>query len=281
MLVTMKEILDKANIENYAVAAPNIWSEIDCRACIDAAIELNAPLIIDIAFIANPNIPRLGQIAIEMAKEAPIPIAVNLDHGADLNQVMIAIQTGFTSVMIDRSSESLEKNVKDTKEIVKIAHSLNITVEAELGHVGYANQYEIDRNAALTSPEIAFEFVKETNVDCLAVAIGTAHGAYPKDLQPQIDFKRLEEIKKVLPIPLVLHGSSGTHIEDLRKVCQRGINKVNIANDLCQAVSYEVQHTNLEGNNAYNFYDVVYTSIKNKLKEMINVYGSRDKGGIL
>lgn len=148
-----------------------------------------------------------------------------------------------------------------------------------MGHVGYANQYETDRNAALTSPEIAYEFVKATNVDCLAVAIGTAHGAYPKNMQPYIDFERLDEIKSVLPIPLVLHGSSGTNIEDLRKVCQKGINKVNIANDLCQAVSYGVQHTNLEGNNAYNFYDVVYTSIKNKLKEMIIIYGSNNKEG--
>lgn len=274
MLVTMKEILDRANSHNYAVAAPNIWTEVDCRACIDAAEELNAPLIIDIAFAANPNMKRLGHIAVEMAKESSVPVAVNLDHGADLEQVLLAIQAGFTSVMIDRSSETLEKNIEDTKKIVELAHTLGISVEAELGHVGMANQYETDGSSNLTSPEIAKQFVEQTGVDCLAVAIGTAHGAYAKGVKPYLDFQRLKEIKQAVNIPLVLHGSSGTDLKDLKTVCHNGINKVNIANDLCRAVSDAIQQANLEGNNAYFFYDFVYEAEKQKLKEMIQIYGS-------
>ncbi|MCF0112101.1 MAG: class II fructose-bisphosphate aldolase [Erysipelotrichaceae bacterium] len=277
MLVTMKSILDKASEGMYAVAAPNIWSEVDCRACIDAATELHAPLIIDVAYPANPNFVWLGQIAVKMAKEASIPVAVNLDHGADVSQVLQAVQAGFTSVMIDRSAYPYSRNVTDTKEIVKLAHALGMTVEAELGHVGMADRYEEDRNAALTSPETAKKFVEETGVDCLAVAIGTAHGAYAKGQAPYLDFDRLSQIKKAVGIPLVLHGSSGTDSEDLWKVCRMGINKVNIANDLCRAACDAAKAADFEGNKAYGFYDVTYSAVKEKLKEMIAVYGSVDK----
>lgn len=275
MLVTMKEILDKASLENYAVAAPNVWTELDARAVIAAAEEMNAPLIIDIAGVNNPDLILLGRICEYLAKKSTVPIAINLDHGSTKKQVMEAVRGGFTSIMYDRSSYSFEDNIKEVSEIVEFAHALGLSVEAELGHVGEAHQYSQD---ALTEVNLAKEFIERTHIDCLAIAIGTAHGAYPKGIKPQLDFERLIEIKKATNhFPLVLHGSSGTDKEELRKACQLGINKVNIANDLCQAAAKAAQSADFEGNKAYDFTHVVGEAVKNKLKEMIELYGSKNK----
>jgi len=278
MLVSMKEILYHANKNNYAVAAPNVITELDTRAFIEAAEELNAPLILDFAYGMHPDIYFLGKICIELAKQSRVPIALNFDHGADKKYILQAIQAGFTSVMVDRSSLPFEENVKEVKEIVDIAHALGVSVEAELGHVGQANNYETDRNAALTSVEEAVEFVNKTGVDCLAVAIGTAHGAYPKGFKPEIDFERLSQIKKALPnLPLVLHGSSGTDLCSLEKVCTMGINKVNIANDVCKGAVDALKEANLEGSGAYDVYRVAREGAKKVLIDMIKIYGSENK----
>lgn len=275
MLVTMKEILDKANAENYAVAAPNVWSELDARAVISAAQQMNAPLIIDIADIANPDLVLLGRICEYLANKVAIPIAIHLDHGTNKTQIMQAIKGGFTSVMYDCSDKDFETNIKEVKEIVEFAHALNITVEAELGHVGQANDYSHDY---LTDPNLAREFIERTQVDCLAVAIGTARGAYPPNVYPQLDFERLVKIKKATNhFPLVMHGSSGTDNDSLQKACRLGINKVNIANDLCKAAVYACQHTDLTGNNAYRITEIIEKAIEEKLKEMIKIYGSQNK----
>lgn len=278
MLVTMKEILDIASKENYGVAAPNIYSELDARAYIEAAEEMNSPLIIDFIYGANPDIDFIGSMVKKLANDSKVPVALNLDHCSKKKYAIAAIRAGFTSVMIDRSSKPFEDNAREVKEIVDIAHEVNVSVEAELGHVGSASQYADDRDAALTSPEEAVKYIEATGVDCLAVAIGTAHGAYPKGFTPYLDFDRLVEIKKATNnFPLVLHGSSGTKIEDLRKVCQLGINKINICNDLCRTAADTLQSADLQGGKAYDIYKIQRTAVKEKLKEMIEVYGSKDK----
>ena len=277
MLVTMQTILAKANEENYAVAAPNVSNELNARAAIEAAENMNAPLILDVAFRAADDIYFLGSELVRLAKEAKVPVAINLDHGRSLEEVVACIRAGFTSVMIDRSSYAYEENIKDTSEVVKIAHSVGVSVEAELGHVGRATSYEIDRNAALTDPNVALEFINRTGVDCLAVAIGTAHGAYPKGVKPQLDLELLKKIKEVTRFPLVMHGSSGTDVEDLRMACRSGINKVNINNDLCQAVVKAVKEAELEGNDAYGVFVTIKDAFRTKLEEMIEIYGSKDK----
>ena len=278
MLVTMKEILDRASKGNYAVGAPNVVCELDARAYIEAAEELNSPLILDVDYVANPDMETFGKILRQLAMQSSVPIAINLDHGADFTQVYAAIQAGFTSVMLDRSAEPDEKNIADCKYVVDVCHQLGITVEAEFGHVGQADNYEADR-PALTDPKAAVEFVKATCVDCLAVAIGTAHGAYPRGKKPYLDFDRLVEIKNALgqDFPLVLHGSSGTDIEDVRKVCAMGINKVNIANDLCRAACDAVLNGDFEGNKVYDIWEVAKQGTKKKMKQMIEVYGSVNK----
>jgi fructose-bisphosphate aldolase class II len=278
MLVTMKEILDRASTENYGVAAPNVDNELNARAAIEAAEEKNAPLILDVAYMAAPDIEFLGRELRALAQQSCVPIAINLDHGASLEQVMKCIHAGFTSVMIDRSAYPYEENIRDVSEVVKVAHACGVSVESELGHVGQATQYDVDRNAALTSPEQAVQYIADTGVDCLAVAIGTAHGAYPKNFVPYLDFDRLVEIKKATNhFPLVLHGSSGTKLEDLRKACTLGINKINVNNDLCQATVQALKEADFEGNKAYGVFMVARAAFKAKLEELIDVYGSTGK----
>ena len=240
--------------------------------------EMNAPLILDVGYASVTDLFFTGQMLRQLAMQSSIPIAINLDHGGAAAEIIQAIHAGFTSVMIDRSYLSFEENVAQVKELADIAHAAGLSVEAELGHVGQAAQYDVDRDAALTSAEDALKFIELTGVDCLAVAIGTAHGAYPEGFKPYLDFDRLVEIKKATnQFPLVLHGSSGTSNEQIEKACKLGINKVNIANDLCKAASIAVQSADLQGQNAYGVYDVLKEGAKAKLREMIQVYGSKDK----
>jgi len=279
MLVTMKEILQHAAKGKYAVAAPNVTCELDTRAYIEAAEELNAPIILDVEHWANPDIFYFGKMLRDLATQSSVPVAINLDHGGDMKQIYDAVHAGFTSIMIDRSACPDEENIKDTKYVVEIAHALNMSVEAELGHVGQADNYDHDRDAALTSVKDALNFIKETGVDALAVAIGTAHGAYPRGKKPYLDFERLTEIREAVgpDFPLVLHGSSGTDIEDVRKACTMGINKVNIANDLCRAAANAVLEADLEGNKVYDVWEIAKQGTKAKMKQMIEVYGSVGK----
>ena len=274
----MKEILDHASKENYAVAAPNVFSELDMRAYIEAAEELNSPIIINVHVAHNPDLYTMAKLAREFANQSFVPVAVNLDHGGKKEEILTAIRAGFTSVMIDRSSLSFEENASQTKEIVDVAHAVGVSVEAEFGHVGQADNAKEDTKKALTTPEEAKKFVEETNVDCLAVAIGTAHGSYPRGFTPYLDVERLIEIKKAVNgLPLVLHGSSGSDPEDLRKVCANGINKVNVANDLCKAAVKAIRETDLDGNKAYDVWYVARSAAKAKLKEFMELYGSVNK----
>ena len=152
MLVPMRNLLDKATIEGYGVVAPNVINECTARVCIEAAEELHAPLILDVGYVFHPDLVFLGRMLEEIAVRSSVPIAVNLDHGATYEQVMWALRAGFTSVMIDRSTASFEVNVRDTAEIVKAAHAVQVSVEAELGHVGDGCSY--GREACLyTDPD--------------------------------------------------------------------------------------------------------------------------------
>ena len=283
MLVSMKDILVRASKENYAVAAPNVGTELDARAAIEVAEEIKSPLILDVGYKANPDIVFYGQMLRQLAIQANVPVAINLDHGGSYEQCVNALQGGFTSVMIDRSAESFEKNVADTSEVVKLAHAAGASVEAELGHVGQASNAEEDTKSHLTEPEVAKDFIEKTGVDMLAVAIGTAHGAYPKGFVPKLDHERLAAIKEAVgqDFPLVLHGSSGTPEDELVKVCSHGINKVNIANDLCNAITAALNERHLEGQAAYEVWADITTAFKDKLRHMmVDVYGSANKAWV-
>ena len=176
MMIPMGELLAKAKKEGYGVAAPNVFNRETIEACFLAAKKLRAPIILDVA--AVHGIYECADIARYYEKQYPeVPFALNLDHGGAYEDIVKAIHAGFSSVMIDRSTCAYEKNVEEVKEIVKIAHAVGTSVEAELGHVGQGAEYEETRDAGLTKLEEALKYVEETGVDCLAVAVGTSHGS--------------------------------------------------------------------------------------------------------
>ncbi len=283
MLVTMKELLVRASAENYAIAAPNVGNACEVNAAVEAAEELDAPLILDVHFdnIGPTKVPYPREFADWMRMRcilSPVPIAINEDHGRSYITAIRNIQCGVTSVMADRSSLPLEENIAEVKKVCEAAHAAGISCEAELGHVGKTSNMSDEGDQidfVYTNVDEAKRFVEETDVDCLAVSIGTAHGAYPKGVVPQLDFDRLKAIKSILgqDYPLVLHGSSGTPIEQLYEACRMGINKVNIATDLSMAAMDNVMNSGGKG----NAFALATEGFKNKLKEMIKVYGSNGK----
>ncbi|MBU9734991.1 class II fructose-bisphosphate aldolase [Diplocloster agilis] len=275
MLVTMKEILDHANTENYGVAAPNFFCEVDARAALEAAEDLNAPIILDISYKNSMDIIFTGSYVLRLAEQAKVPVALNLDHGQNLTHAVTAIRAGFTSMMIDRSMLDFEENVRQVKKLVEIAHSVDMSVEAELGHVGKGERYQSKDCGKLTDPEDAKRFVEQTGVDCLAVSIGTAHGSYQGE--PRIDFERLSRIKERVAVPLVIHGASGTGRDKLAEACRLGINKVNINNDLLQAAYEEIIAHDMSGNGAYGLWKHLKNGYKQRLMEYIQLFGGAGK----
>lgn len=278
MLVSMKEILDRANQENYAVAAPVVQTEFNARTAIKCAEELNAPIILLVPLIFDYDVDLFGRYLKELAQSATVPVAINHDHGSDFPSAVECIRAGFSSIMVDRSELPFEENIAQVKELVKVAHAVGVSVEAELGHVGNASNYDTDRDAALTEPELAKKFIEETGIDCLAVAIGTAHGAYNKGQMPYLDYERLAEIKKVTNnFPLVLHGGSGTGDEGLAKVAKMGINKVNIGCELFASAIDAIENADTEGNGAYGFANIIEEGYGSRLKHFIRVLDSEGK----
>lgn len=235
MYESMKSMLWDANDRKFAVMAINCVNMEQARAIISAAEEECSPVIINISprqmkTHGTPEI--LAPMVKKMAKEVKVPVALNLDHGQEYDDIIRVIKAGFSSVMIDASACDYEENVRRTKLVASIAHEHGLSVEAELGHVGSAVEGDNGKLDFYTNPEMAKDFVSRTKADCLAVAIGTAHGSYPKNMIPKLDFQRLKELKEILKMPLVLHGGSGAGEENIRKAVELGINKINVCTDL-------------------------------------------------
>ena len=234
MLVTGKEILDKAHRENYAVGAFNINNMEILQAVIDAAEETQSPVIIQTSegAIKYAGMDYLAAMVHLAAKKTSVPVALHLDHGTTYETLISCIRNGWTSIMFDGSHFPLAENIEKTKEIVKICHACGVSVEAELGRLGgIEDNISVDeREARLTSPKEAVEFVEGTGVDYLAIAIGTAHGKYKGE--PKLDFERLQTIKGLVDIPIVLHGASGVPEESIIKATKLGVNKINIDTDI-------------------------------------------------
>lgn len=232
MLVSMKSILDRAKEGGYAVAAPNVCDQHTVLACLQAAEELNSPIILDFGERAG-DIFTFSKIALPLCRDGAVPVAVNLDHGGNFEIAMKAIRAGFTSVMVDHSALPYEENVRRVKEVTRIAHVSGVSVEAELGRLIERNRDSRDETLFLTDPQEARRYVEETGIDCLAVAIGTAHGMYKGT--PFLDLDRLARIRDAVDVPLVLHGGSFTGDENLHTAVKTGINKVNLATDVLNA----------------------------------------------
>ncbi len=232
MLVPMHPILKAATARKYGIAAPNVFSAESIATCFEAALELKAPMVIDVG--SGLDLELMVDVTKHYARRHPeVIVSLNLDHGKTFEMAVRAIRAGFSSVMVDRSQTPLEDNIRETAEIVKMAHAVGVSVEGEIGHVGLGVNYQSDRNDGLTTVEDAKEYVRRTGVDCLAIAIGTAHGHYAGT--PHLDFDRLVAIGKAVDVPLVLHGGSSTGEENLSRAVKLGISKVNLATDLMVA----------------------------------------------
>ncbi|MHC5228540.1 class II fructose-bisphosphate aldolase [Enterococcus sp. LJL99] len=234
MLVNSKQILSEAKKKKYAVPAPNFIDLDSARCYVQLAERRKLPLILPFAQAHEELLPleEAALIGKYLAKKATVPVALHLDHGQDVAFIHRAIELGFTSVMIDASTESFERNIQLSKEIAKYAHQFDVTVEAELGHVGAGENYESQSMTDSIYTEVAdvVTFVEQTNIDSLAVSIGTAHGTYKGT--PKLNFERLNEISEKVTIPLVLHGGSSSGDKNLAYCATHGISKINIFTDL-------------------------------------------------
>lgn len=240
MLVNLNDVLKPGS--GRAVGLFNTVNMELARGTIAAAEELGSPVVIGTAEVLLPYGPleELSWLLLPMAKRASVPVVVHLDHGLKYETCVKALELGFSSVMYDCSTDEYEENVRKVAEMAKIAHSYGATIEAELGHVGDNPASDSASVGTVpeefyTSPEQARDFVERTGVDALAVAVGTAHGAYK--FPPKLDFERITRIREATPVPLVLHGGSGLSDSDFREAVRRGIAKINIFTDVNAAAA--------------------------------------------
>lgn len=234
----MKGLLAVAHANNFAVPAFNTSSNMLLKGVIEASEEKRSPVIVaihpdELSFIR----PSFVKTVIDEAIKATVPVCIHLDHGSSLGHIMEAIQCGFTSVMIDASEYPLEENIKRSRQVVELAHSVNVSVEGELGTIGTTGpEAEAGSDVIIyVNPDEVETFVQATNVDSLAIAIGTSHGIYPKDKQPELKLDLLKEIRSRVDIPLVLHGGSANPDEEIAAAVKLGINKINISSDIKDA----------------------------------------------
>ncbi|MCP4178016.1 MAG: ketose 1,6-bisphosphate aldolase [bacterium] len=269
-LVNLNTVLADAYSKEYAVGAFNIASFEFLQAIRDTAVKHNSPVILNIAHVHFPfvDLDDFIPTILDIAKRSSVPMVLNLDHGLDIDAVMKAVRHGFTSVMFDGSRFSYEENISQTAEIVKLCHSLNVSVEGELGAVGGDEGGNLAGSAdekLFTNPSQAYDFVKRTGIDALAVAIGNSHGKYRGE--PKLDFKRLAQIKNKVQVPLVLHGGSGISEEDFRKAISLGIAKINFYTGMSQAALESFNSSMKNTNEKYN----EYLDIIKKMKDDVSV----------
>ncbi len=282
MLATLNDVLIPARKAHYGVGLFNTVNLEMARGVLAAAEKLRSPVIIGTAEVLLPYGPlqELADLLIPMAQRATVPVVVHYDHGLTFEQCLLALKYGFSSIMYDCSTAGYEDNVRSVKKITAIAHTFGATVEAELGHVGNAegvDNAEPDNLEALyTDPAQAKEFVTLTGVDALAIAVGTAHGAYK--LPPKLDFSRIEAIAALLPTPLVLHGGSGLTDVDFRTAIQSGISKVNIFTDINRAGADGIRKGLSEGKDSVTdltLYQIEAIQVATERKMML--FGSAGK----
>jgi len=235
MLVSYAEIVKNAHAQHYAVGAFNVLSVENVIGAIQAAEELNSPIILQLAEVQFPTAPieYMSPLLIAAAKSAKVPVAVHLDHGGSYEVCLLAAKLGFTGVMFDGSHHPFEENIRESKRVAQMAREFGIGIEAELGMVGNTGEgpSEGDGDAStadvFTDVEESAEFVTRTGIDALAIAIGNLHGKYAAT--PKLNIERMMQISERNNLPLVLHGGSGTSEADFKSCVRNGICKVNVA----------------------------------------------------
>ena len=282
MLMNMKELLCVAQKEHFAVPAFNVSSSMILKGVMEACEEKGAPVIIaihpdELSFVGDSFVAAVR----EEAHKASVPVCIHLDHGASFAQVIRAIACGFTSVMIDSSTTSFDDNIAITKKVVEAAHAVDVSVEAELGTIGATgNGGEAGTdNIIYTNPDDVVRFVEATNVDTLAIAIGTAHGLYPKTKKPKLRLDLLKEIVGKTSVPLVLHGGSDNPDEEIAEAVRLGVAKINISSDIKSAFYKKcrevLEDTTLREPNA--IYPACIDAMKQVIYHKIELFNDGDK----
>lgn len=278
MLVPAIKILKPARERHYAVPAMNVNNLEALKAIVQAAVKMHSPIIVQTSEGAIEYAGLDYLIAmVKVAAKAPIPMALHLDHGKNLKTIKEAIQKGYTSVMFDGSSLPYEENVAKTKQVVAWAHAKKVSVEAEIGAIAGIEDFVSvkEKDAHLTNPEQAARFVEETKCDSLAVAIGTAHGAYKFKGETHLDIERLKKIAKLIKNPIVLHGASGV-MEDVVKLAEYHGAKLGKARgvldeDIKQAIKYGVSKINIDTDLRLGF----TAGVREAVDQMSNVIDPR------
>ena len=285
MLMNMKDLLAVARKNHFAVPAFNISSNMLLSGVIEASEEASSPVILaihpdELAFVGAPFV----KAALEEAVQTSIPVCIHLDHGSSVKQIMEAIRYGFTSVMIDASTQPLEQNIAISKEVVGIAHAVNVSVEGELGTIGTTGpEAEAGTEEIIyVNPDDVETFVEATGVDTLAVAIGTAHGLYPKDKEPKLRMDLLKEINARVDIPLVLHGGSANPDEEIARAVELGINKINISSDTKDAFYQKCREVLTDPNlrEPLSIYPACIEAMKKVANYKINLFKAAGKASL-
>lgn len=280
MLVNSRELLIKAKNEKYAIPHFNINNLEWTRFILEECESLNSPVILGVSegaikYMGGYNV--VSSIVKELVESLniTIPVVLHLDHGSSVENAKLAIDNEFTSVMIDASIYDLEKNINMTKEVVEYAKKYDVTVEAEIGHIGSDDKLSSD--IAYANVEDALKLSSSTNIDSLAPALGSVHGIYKGE--PKLDFDKMLEISEKSNLPLVLHGGSGIDDEKIKKAISCGISKININTELQIAWSNEVRKY-LKDNNEYDPRKIIKSgedSMKKIIREKIILLGSNNK----
>ncbi|MBQ8295497.1 MAG: class II fructose-bisphosphate aldolase [Clostridia bacterium] len=283
MLVNLKEILKIAEEEKNAIGMFNATGFDSLQAVVTAAEELNKPVIIAHAEVHNVfnDVSMVGPAMVAVAQHAKVPVCVHLDHGTSLDMVYKALRLGFTSVMMDASALPYEENLRLTKMITEAAHSMNVSVEAELGRLVTGEAGSAETNVEMkaedfyTDPKEAEEFCQATGIDALAIAFGTAHGFYTA--QPKLDFDVVKNVAKATGLPLVMHGGSGVSEEGFKKSIANGIRKINYYSYMSKA-GYMAAKQVIESGNTNYLHDVEYAAMqamKEDVKKAIKVFSEK------
>jgi fructose-bisphosphate aldolase class II len=304
MLVTNRDLLLPAKQKAYAVGAFNINNLESLLAVAEAAVQEESPVIVAVtpSAIKYAGLSYLAKIVKNAAELAPVPMSLHLDHGENFETVAKCVEAGFTSIMIDGSFLKFEENVALTRQVVNLAHPKGVAVEAELGRLAGVEESTVEeKEAVLTDPNSAKEFVEKTGVDALAVAIGTSHGAYKFKAEPKLDFERLRLIKERVSAPLVLHGASsvpqwivekavkygaelagakGIPEEHIKKAISFGIAKINIDTDLRLAFTATVREVLTNSPKEFDPRKILgpaKEAMKEVVKNKMRLFGSSSK----